>query len=151
MQKLIEDDELAKLLVYNSPDCLSKPSVTDDVRESLVNKQIFGYRYIPEVAQETKSYISMSTSNFVPQEGYRQFSDDYLMGFIFFYILVDSAVIETETGYRQDLIAARVYEIFQEREGLGIGKTRMESFVENWEQNNKFGGYTIGFRTVDFK
>lgn len=151
LERIVKDDELAKLLTYHSPDALALPNPTENQRYSLINDCISGYRFIPEIAEEARSWISLSTSNFVPQEGFRQFSDDYLMGFIFFYVLVDTSIMETETGYRQDLIAARIYEIFQENKELGIGELRMESFIENWEHNNKLGGYTMGFRTVDFK
>lgn len=151
LAKLIEDDDLAKLLTYQSEDALSLPSPTNKQRESLVNDCVKGYRFIPTIAEEAKSWISISTSRFAPQEGFRQFSDDYLMGFIFFYILVDTAVMETETGYRQDLIAERIHSLFQESRDFGLGELRLESFVENWEHNNRFGGYVMGFRTVDFK
>lgn len=151
LAKIVEDEELSKLLFYNTPDALSLPSPTYEQRESLINSNVMGYRYIPKVAEESESWISISTSRFAPQEGFRQFSNEYLMGFIFFYILVDTAIMETETGYRQDLIAERLHNIFQESRELGIGELRLESFVENWEHNNKLGGYTMGFRTVDFK
>lgn len=151
LEKIVEDEELSKLLFYNTPNALSLPKPTSEQRESLVNSNVMGYRFIPKVAEKAESWISISTSRFVPQEGFRQFSDDYLMGFIFFYILVDTAIMETETGYRQDLIAERIHSLFQESRDFGIGELRLESFVENWEHNNKLGGYTMGFRTVDFK
>lgn len=151
LANIIEDDELAKLLYYNQPDALSKDNPTDDQRHSLVNDCVMGYRFIPTIADEARSWISLSTSRFIPQEGFRQFSDDYLMGYIYFYILVDTAIMQTDTGYRQDLIAERIHYIFQESRDFGIGELRLEHFVENWEHNNKLGGYTMGFRTVDFK
>lgn len=151
LQRLVEDEELSKLLIYNSEDALSLPEPNEEQRYSLINDCVIGYRFIPTIAEKARSWISLSVSNFVPQEGFRQFSDDYLMGFIFFYVLVDTSIMETETGYRQDLIAERIYSIFQGSRELGVGEIRLESFIENWEHNNKLGGYTIGFRTVDFK
>ena len=148
---MIEDEELVKLLYYNTPDCLDKPSVSEDKRNALINSQVYGYRFNPMVVEVAKSWISLSMSNFVPQEGFRQFSDDYLMGFIYFYILVDTSIMATDTGYRQDLIASRIYNIFQGDTNLGIGELRMETMIENWEHNNKLGGYIIGFQTTDFK
>lgn len=151
LEKIIEDDELCKLLTYNSEDCLDLPAPTGEARHMLINNQVYGYRYIPTVAKEANSWISMSISNFVPQESFRQFSDDYLMGFLYFYILVDTAIMSTDTGYRQDLIASRIYEIFQGEKTFGVGEARMETMIENWEHNNKFGGYTLGFKVVEFK
>lgn len=151
MNKMVEDDELCKLLLYRRPDCLDMPSPKQEERYSLINNQVYGYRFIPTIAQEANSWVSMSISNFVPQEGYRQFSDDYLMGFLYFYILVDTALMSTDNGYRQDLISARIYEIFQGERTFGVGESRLETMIENWEHNNKLGGYTLGFKVVEFK
>ncbi|WP_461199368.1 hypothetical protein [Enterococcus sp. N249-2] len=151
VSRLLEDDELMKLLYYSTEDCLAKKDVPMEVRESLLNTQIFEYRYIDQIADKKKSYISMGLANFVPQEGFRQFSDDYIQGYFYFYILVDRGIINTATGCRTDLIAGRIYEIFQEQKVFGIGEARLESLVELWQQSNDFGGYTLGFRVVDMK
>lgn len=152
MEMLINDDELAKLLFYKEEDCLSKPAPNEDERESLINDQIFGYRYVPKVAEEQKSYVSLGLSNFVPQEGFRQFSDDYVQGYLYFYILVDTAIINTDTGYRNDLILGRIYSLFQANKNIvGMGELRLEACTELWQHGNKFGGYTVGFRVVDMK
>lgn len=151
VEMLLEDDQLMKLMVYPTEDCLSKADVPIDVRENLVNKQIMKRRYIEEIGDKAKSYISMGMSNFVPQEGFRQFSDDYIQGYFYFYIMVDTGIMETNYGVRSDLIAARVYEIFQEKKVFGMGEARMESLIELWQSKNNYGGYTIGFRVVDLK
>lgn len=152
MEILATDDVISKLLYYDTPDCLTRPSLTEDEREDLVDNYVYGYRYIPDVAESKRAYISLSLSNFVPQEGFRQFSDDYIHGYLFFYILVDTAIMNTDTGYRNDLILARIYELFQEKRNvIGMGELRMEACTELWQHSNKFGGYTIGFKVVDMK
>lgn len=93
----------------------------------------------------------MGFSNFVPQEGFRQFSDDYIQGYFYMYILVDRSIIETDTGCRNDLIAGRVYELFQEKRIFGMGETRMEACIEIREQSSGYMGYTLGFKVVDLK
>lgn len=149
--KLLTDDELMKLLYYSTPDCLRQKSLTEDQRHSLLDKQIYPYRYIDQIAEKKKSYISMGMSNFVPQEGFRQFSDDYIQGYFYFFVLVDRSIINTDTGCRTDLVASRIYELFQEQKVFGMGEARLEACTELWEQNNDFGGYTLGFRVVDMK
>ena len=152
MEKIVMDDELSKLLNYNTSNCLSKHSLTEDEKYKLINKSVYGYRYVPDVAEEQKSYISIGLSNFVPQEGFRQFSDDYIQGYLYLYILVDTAIMETDTGYRNDLILSRLYDIFQgDKNSIGIGELRMEVCTELWQHNNKFGGYTLGFRVISMK
>lgn len=151
IQMLLEDDELMKLLCYSTEDCLAKPAPTEDEREALIYKQIYPYRFIDEISENKMSYISMGMSNFVPQEGFRQFSDDYIQGYFYFHILVDRSIIKTDTGCRNDLILSRVYDIFQEKRVIGMGECRMETMLELWQQNGSYGGYTIGFRVVDLK
>lgn len=151
IDELLKDDKLMKLLKYPTPDCLSKPDLTEDERLDLVNNQIFGFRYIPQVAETQKSYISMGVGGFVPQEGYRQFSNEYLMGYFYFYILVDNAIFVIDNGWRQDAIMERIYHIFNDSRIVGIGEMRLETQLENWQQNNNFGGYTLGFRVVSLR
>lgn len=151
MEVLCMDDELAKLLGYNSTDALSRKSLTENQKLDLVNKNIYGIRYVPDVVQEQKSFISLGLSGFVPQESFRQFSQRYVMGYIYFYILVDTQIMQIDEGYRQDLILSRVYDLFQDRDYFGIGKVQEGNMTELWEQNNKLGGYTLMFKVTDFK
>lgn len=151
IEMMIQDEDLVKLLKYDTEDALNRPSLTEDEAYNLVNEHIFGYRYNPHPVDSTGSFIGMGLSNFVPQEGFRQFSDDYLMGYLYLYILVDTEIMITDTGYRQDLILERVYEIFQENRGFGMGELRVETSLELWQHNNKFGGYSVGFRIVEMK
>lgn len=151
IEMMVGDDVLTKLLKYDTADALQRPSLSEDEAFELVNEHIFGYRYNPKSVSTTGSFIGMGLSNFVPQEGFRQFSDDYIMGYLYLYILVDTEIMITDTGYRQDLILDRIYELFQECRGFGMGETRLETCLELWQHNNKFGGYSAGFRIVEMK
>lgn len=151
MEVLAMDDELAKLLHYPSNDVLAREPLNEDQKLDLVNKNIFGVRYIPEVVEEQKSFISIGMSGFVPQESFRQFSQRYVMGYIYFYILVDSQIMKTDSGYRQDLILSRVYDLFQDELFFGYGKIQIGNMTELWEHDSKLGGYTLMFRVEDFK
>ncbi|UDM72741.1 hypothetical protein [Vagococcus fluvialis] len=151
MELMCKDEDLCKLLKYDTPDALSKPKLSEDESYELVDTHIFGYRYNPVPVAKTGSFIGMGLSNFVPQEGFRQFSDDYLMGYLYFYILVDTEIMKTDTGYRQDLILSRIYEIFHESREFGVGETRVETIVELWQHNNKFGGYSAGYKIIEMK
>lgn len=151
IEMLISDDVLTKLLQYNTPNALSKNTLTEDEKYELVDSKIFGYRYNPTPKEKQESYIGMGFSNFVPQEGFRQFSDDFVMGYMYIYILVDNQIMSTDRGYRQDLILDRVYDIFEGSRDFGMGELRMETQLELWTQNNNYGGYSVGFRIVEMK
>ena len=150
-EKLIEDDELMKLLKYNSKDWSRRPNVPMDDRYDLVDKNIFQYSYIHTIAEDSKSYVAMGLAYFAPQEGFRQFSDDYVMGYFYFHVLCARSIRSTNTGDRADLIAGRIYDIFQESKYFGIGELRMQTQNEIRQDNNTHSGYTIGFHIVEFK
>ena len=57
IEELLKDDVLMKLLKYVTPDCLSKPSLNQDERESLVHDQIYDYRFVAPPRAEKKSNI----------------------------------------------------------------------------------------------
>ena len=149
---MLADEKLVKLLAYDTKNALSRESLSEEEAiDLLVDKRIFQYRYNPYPVDTTGSFISMGLSHFVPQEGFRQFSDDYLMGYLYIYILVDTEIAKVNEGVRQDQILERIYEIFQENRDFGMGELRLETCVELWQHNNKFGGYTAGFRVTAMK
>lgn len=151
LEILSTDNEISKLLFYSSPDVLSRDDLSEDEKFNLVNKQILGVRYINDVVEEQKSYIALGFGNFVPQESWRQFSQKLVMGYVYFYILVDNQIMLTDTGYRQDLLLQRIYDLFQDSPFFGLGRLQINGMTELWEQNNKFGGYTLIFRVIDTK
>lgn len=151
VELLLEDEEFCKLIKYDTPDVLTKDNLTEDEKYDLIGSHLFMYRYNPKPVSNQGSFVTMGLSNFVPQESFRQFSDDYIMGYFYFYILVDNQVMDTDTGIRQDLILARIYEIFQESRFFGMGELKMGSCIELWQQNNNFGGYSIAFKIMEVK
>ena len=159
-QRIIEaiamDDEIAKLLWYNTPDALSRPALTEDQKYELADsssdhRRIYPTRYTPNVVMDQKSFIGLGISGFVPQESYQSFSQRYTMGYLYFYILVDNKIMDIDEGQRQDEILARVYDIFQDEKGFGFGTVQEGDLTEAWDQNNKFGGYVLMMRVVDLK
>lgn len=151
MEELINDQQLCKLLKYNSEDALSRPDLTEDERYDLVGDRILPTRYTPNVQMEQQSMVGLSVGGFVPQESYHNWSFKYVMGYIYFYVLTDVKIMQTERGQRQDLILARIYDIFQDSEKYGMGHVQEGSLDELWEHNNKYGGYVLMMRVVDFK
>lgn len=150
IEKMLQDDTLMKLMYYDTEDWNMKPNPTREQRESLVNSQIYKYKFIDSGGMEKKSYISMGMSGFIPLEEYQVFSNKFLEGYFYLFILCERDILNTNMGVRSDLIADRVYQLF-EGEDLGIGSIRMESFIEFWSDNNTHGGYTIGFKTTDMR
>lgn len=151
MEVLCQDDQIAKLLNYDTVDALTQKNLDEDQKYNLVDKRIFGVRYNPNVVQEQGSFITLSISGFVPEESFRQFSQRLVMGYLYFNILVDHSLMQVDEGYRQDLLLQRVYDLFQDSNFFGIGKLQEGNLTELWEQDNKYGGYVLMFQVVDFK
>ena len=151
MEVLCQDDQISKLLNYNTGDALTQNPLSEDQKYDLVNKKIFGVRYNPDVVQEQSSFITLGISGFVPEESFRQFSQRLVMGYLYFNILVDHSLMHIDEGYRQDLLLQRVYDLFQGSDFFGMGELQEGNLTELWEQNNKYGGYVLMFKVVDFK
>ena len=77
VQKILEDNELKKLLYYNTKDCLDKPDLTQEESYSLIGKQI---KIVPkaEINPEGYSYIVIGFDCFVPNGNNPQFRDNYI-------------------------------------------------------------------------
>ena len=82
VQRMLEDNELKKLLYYNTKDCLSKPDLSTEQTYSLIGKQI---KIVPkaEISPEGNSYIIIGFDCFVPNGTNPQFRDNYITFDIF--------------------------------------------------------------------
>lgn len=154
MSMICEDDDITRLLYYKSPDALSRPKLTEEQIYELIDKDsekrcIYPTRYREDVIMDQMSFIGLSVANFIPQESWRQFSQRYSMGYLYFYILVDTAIMDVEEGQRQDLILQRIYDIFQGSNEFGMGTIKEGNLTELWDQNNKFGGWTLMIKVID--
>lgn len=67
ISKMLKNENLKKLLYYNSSDCLSKPNVGQDETLAMLNKNI---RIIPrlEIDDETLNYVIISFDGFTPND-----------------------------------------------------------------------------------
>ena len=145
METIARDNEFSKLLWYNSEDALSREDLTEAQKYELVdsdsnNRRIYPTRYNPNVVMDQQSFIGMGIAGFAPQEIHYQSSDTYVIGYLYFYILVDNKIMDIDEGQRQDKILERIYDLFSDSRSYGMGELRIGGLSEEWEQNNKFGG-----------
>ena len=156
METMAMDDDLAKLLYYDSSDALSRPDLTEEQKYELVTegeekRRIYPTRYQPGVVMDQQSFIGMAISNFSFPEIHYHVDSDFVMGYLYFFILVDNKIMDIDEGQRQDQILARIYDLFSDSRRYGIGTVKIGQLSELWEQNNKFGGYQLMMRVYDFK
>ena len=94
----------------------------------------------------------MELAYFRPLEEYRLFSEQYVSGLFYIYLLSDIEIMETNQGIRTDLILKEVYRSLDGLDSLiGMGKLGVETQLPLWVDNNSFGGYSIGFKVSDLK
>ncbi|KRL91690.1 hypothetical protein FC43_GL001112 [Limosilactobacillus ingluviei DSM 15946] len=101
---------------------------------------------------DQQSFVGLSVSGFVPQEAfapYRTVADKYVMGYLYFWILVDNQIMDCDEGQRQDLLLEKIYDKFQDADNYGMGRLSVDDLQEVWEQNNKFGGYVLVMKVID--
>ena len=74
VQKIMEDNELKKLLYYSTKDCLTQPDLNQEQTYSLINKQI---KIIPKLPIESAEFpcIAISFDNYTPNATNPQFRD----------------------------------------------------------------------------
>lgn len=146
IEKILQDETLVKLLHYPIENWNEQSDLNQEQIDALMYKNIFPYRFVSEIAEKQQSYISIDVANFVPLEEFRLFSNKYIHGYLYFHIMCDIGIMRTHSGVRSDLIAGRIYELFQLSTGIGMGTLEMETTLPLWTDNNHFGGYTIGFK-----
>ena len=145
ISRLVLNENLMKLMYYNTPDALSKPTPTEEQISRMVSpgkdQQIFQYRYVGNLATRQTSYISMELAYFKPLEEYRLFSEQYVSGLFYIYILSDIEIMEVNQGIRTDLILKEVYRSLDGLDSLiWMGKLGVETQLPLWVDNNSFGG-----------
>ena len=159
LETIVLDDEISKLLYYSTSDALSRPDLTEEQKYSLVDpnsemRRVYPTRYSSSVKLDQQCFIGLSVSGFVPQEAYapyRTVADNYVMGYLYFWILVDNKIMDCDEGQRHDLLLGRIYDKFQDATGYGMGTVQAGQLDEYWQDNNKYGGYVLMMKIIDMK
>ena len=142
LKKLVDSDNLTKLVNYTDTNCLDLPSL-ENPQDLLYNK-IFPYRFIPTTEDTVGSYIMMGFGNIEPTQGLA-FKDVVLT----LYIMCHKNNIRTDYGGRDDLILNEIDYLFNNERGLGIGKAEyLKANDELW--NTNYSGYWISYKLTNF-
>lgn len=149
LKRCIEDEELAKLLRYDSEDALFKPAIAEPSK--LMYDRVYPFRFVPAPVEVQGTFLTLGASGFRRhQEDYKIY-DDYQSGEIYFYFFTHVDLMRTDSGVRQDLMLGRISSLFDGTKGIGMGEMKLRYVNELWMHNNKFGGYSVAFTITDFK
>jgi len=112
---------------------------------NLVYQQVFPYRFIPEISEEAKNYLTMSFTN------YKKLGNQYKAGYMYFYVLCHKSLVQTDYGcLRYDYILNELDEMFSEERGYGLGKLEFNS-MDDISFGDDYVGVSLSYRIVDFK
>lgn len=143
MERIVSNQNLCKAIYYSNSGFLDQPDIHDT--SILVYENVYPFSKIPEISNDTKTYITMSFGR------YRQIDGGYFKsGIIYINVLVHKNNMQTDYGYlRTDYIVSAIDSLVQGDRGIGIGKVEFYEMNE-FVANKDYLGVTIGYKLVEF-
>lgn len=143
VSKMLKNDRLQKLLYYTTPDCLSRPNLTEEQRLSLFGNQI---RIVPKIEVEpiSKNYITIVLNDFFPNDSNPEFRDNK----IYFDIVchLDNWELQ-DFQLRPYRIAAEIDSMFNGQHLTGIGELEfMGAKLDIF--NEELGGMALYYNAI---
>lgn len=143
ISRLLENEELCKAIYYNDTDFLDKACINDPT-EKLVYNHIFPYRFIPDVNESKKTFVTMSFQKF------HLVNNSFKKGLIYLYVVTHRDLFKTDYGVtRIDYILNKIDELFNQKRGIGMGKLEFYEMNE-FLANEKYQGNYICYKPIDF-
>jgi hypothetical protein len=142
IDRFLNDQDLCKALHYPNENFLEQSDIEDT--SIVVYENIFPHRFIPNFSDESKTFITLSCTDYKPS------GNSFKNGLLGVYMFTSLDLFKTEYGYtRMDYILSKVEELMNTKDGIGIGKLNFNSMNE-YIVNEKFQGYALTYRPVDF-
>lgn len=144
VQKFINNENLKKLLYYQTKDALKLPNLTTEESLSLINKNI---KVIPKVTaeEEVESYIIISFDNFVTNGKNPQFRDNTITFNIICHL--DSWIMENYQ-LRPYMIMGEIDGMLNGRKLNGIGQIDFIG-ANQMLLSSDLAGFTLIYRVVN--
>lgn len=146
VRKLLEDEQLKKMLFYKTKDCLEQPELTQQQTYSLIGNQI---KIVPktEIHKEGKPVILISFDNFIPNSTNPEFRDNYII----FDIFCPFDIWEMgDFRLRPYKIAGRLDARLNNKKLTGIGTLHFIS-GNNLVVNNELAGISLTYAAIHGK
>ncbi|WP_440110356.1 hypothetical protein [Paenibacillus sp. QZ-Y1] len=141
IDRILTSQEILKALVYNDMDFLDKEDVDPEV---ILYNHIFPYRFVPKTSAEKKTYITITFGT------YRKVGASYKSGIITFNVFTHQDLFRTGYGsLRTDYITIKLDELFNDFEGLGVGKANFYA-MDHLSVNTDYHGSYVAYKTYDF-
>lgn len=141
IDKILSSQEILKALAHNDSDFLDKKDIDP---HTMMYKHIFPYKFVPKTSEEKKTYITMTFGN------YRKVGNSYKSGYITFNVFTHQDLFRTDYGtLRTDYITIKLDELFNDFDGLGVGKANFHT-MDHLSVNTDYHGSCVVYKTYDF-
>ena len=141
--KMIDNQNLCKLLNYNSYSPLSEANISDT--SILLFDKIYPFPFVPDVDAIAISQINVLFDNFQIGKDNPAFKNNQLT----FIIVCHSSLWRMDGMLRPFAIMNEIDTLFNSTNGIGLGKMKFVSGNLMWANAN-YSGYKINYQICDF-
>ncbi len=150
--KMLENQDICKLIYYNNSQIIDKPDVNID---EILHKRLFLFTSKLPIAVKEGTYVMIRPYRFkLSKGGY------FVVSLLCFdiYVHQDARRVvfqdkngELLTGDRVLMLMDKIDEFIYGGSGLGIGEDNFDGAEEINTRNNEFAGFTLAYKNIDFK
>ena len=146
-QKILEDDDICKLLYYTDNNPLSlEHSMTEEQKYGLLHKNVLLVPKVPENDDIKGSYILILYDGFNINLSNSEFKDADLL---FIVVCPPENWIINDSSLRPFLIMSRIDELFGNKKIANIGKIQFVK-ADRFVLNSQLTGYGLTYSTYEF-
>lgn len=145
-QKILEDDDICKLLYYTDEDPLSHENMTEEQKMDLLHKNVIIVPKVPENDNIKGSYILVLYDGFGASVSNSEFKEADLL---FIIVSPPENWVVNDGSLRPYLIMSRIDELFNNKKIANIGTLR---FIkgDRFVLNSQLTGYGLTYTTYEF-
>lgn len=144
--KIIEDDDICKLLYYTDSNPLSHDNMSDSDKYNLLHKNILLVPKVPENDDIKGSYILILYDGFNTNLANPQFKDADLL---FIIVSPPENWIINDLSLRPFMIMSRIDELFGNKKIANIGTLQFVK-ADRFVLNSQLTGYGLTYSTYEF-
>ena len=145
-QKILEDDDICKLLYFTDVDPLSHENLTEEEKSNLLHKNILLVPKVPENDDIKGSYILVLYDGFNINLANPQFKDADLL---FIIVCPPENWVINEASLRPFMLMSRIDEIFGNKKISNIGTLQFVK-ADRFVLNSQLTGYGLTYSTYEF-
>ena len=145
-QRILDDDDICKLLYYTDDSPLSHSAMTEDERMNLLHKNVLLVPKVPENDDIKGSYILVLYDGFNQNLANSEFKDADLL---FIIVCPPENWIIKDKSLRPFLLMSRIDELFGNKKIANIGKLQFVK-ADRFVLNSQLTGYGLTYSTYEF-